>query len=391
VKGILLQNLIESSLTVMRAAANAIAQIAAIEISRGEWLEIINSLAANSMHAQLAVRRASITTLGFICEELRLAKSNIKRETCEQILGSLLLGLQESGELVEISLTALRESICFLRDILENKSYCDKVFEYLFPFLNTDYRGKIYEILFEFGRYCYHLLGDYLSPIGEITLQHIQQRNDNAILALEFWDTVGTEYIKRVSDSKDRIHSEKYNVRNFVKELHHLLLPEVMASILILDASDLDLPEIREGAVKTLGTFVNCCGRELVDKVTEGVSRVIASPNAGERQASALLFSCLCEYPDRYYVEECFSNGFVHLYKLIDDSEVIVRKNTLNGFVTLAESFPEVFLRNKDITAIFDHLINLSTNSDEDVQILSLSILTSITDVLKEFPCSISS
>jgi hypothetical protein len=29
----------------MRAGANAVAQIAAIEISRGEWLDIINTLA----------------------------------------------------------------------------------------------------------------------------------------------------------------------------------------------------------------------------------------------------------------------------------------------------------------------------------------------------------
>lgn len=59
------------------------------------------------------------------------------------------------------------------------------------------------------------------------------------------------------------------------------LLPEVMGSILILDESDIDLPDLREGAVKTLGTFVSCCGRELVDKVTEGVSRIINSNRAG--------------------------------------------------------------------------------------------------------------
>jgi hypothetical protein len=83
-----------NNILVMRAGANVIAQIAAIEISRGEWLGIVNSLAANSMHSQLNVRRASITTLGFICEELKLVSANINQTTCEQILGSLLLGLE---------------------------------------------------------------------------------------------------------------------------------------------------------------------------------------------------------------------------------------------------------------------------------------------------------
>lgn len=38
IKDILLSNLISPNLVVMKASANAIANIAAIEISRGEWL-----------------------------------------------------------------------------------------------------------------------------------------------------------------------------------------------------------------------------------------------------------------------------------------------------------------------------------------------------------------
>lgn len=64
------------------------------------------------------------------------------------------------------------------------------------------------------------------------------------------------------------------------------------------------------------------------------------SPNAGERQASALLFSCLVDFGDRDYILHCFNNGFTHLYQLIDDKDDIVRKNTLNGFATLSECFP---------------------------------------------------
>lgn len=67
VKDILLSNLVSPNLQVMRTGANVIAQIAAIEIARNEWLEIVNALAENSMHKDLQIRRASITTLGFIC------------------------------------------------------------------------------------------------------------------------------------------------------------------------------------------------------------------------------------------------------------------------------------------------------------------------------------
>lgn len=70
-------------------------------------------------------------------------------------------------------------------------------------------------------------------------------------------------------------------LRNFVQEMQDDLLPEVMGSILILEEADIDLPDLREGAVKTLGTFVSCCGKDLVEKVTDGVSRVIISTRPG--------------------------------------------------------------------------------------------------------------
>jgi importin subunit beta-1 len=128
VKQILLSNLVSQNVLVMRAGANVIAQIAVIEIVRNEWLEIVNALADNSMHEDINIRRASITTLGFLCEELKLVQSNVNRNTCEQILGSLLLNLREQTELVEISLGALRESVQFLRGILEKPEYCAKMF-----------------------------------------------------------------------------------------------------------------------------------------------------------------------------------------------------------------------------------------------------------------------
>jgi importin subunit beta-1 len=177
---------VASDLNIMRAGANAIAQIAAIEIPRGEWLEIVNTLAENSQHEDYNIRRASITTLGYICQELKAVNADINSLSCEQILGCLLLGASEPGvEIVDISLSALRDSIPFLKNILENQTFCNKTVEILFSMLeNVDYRTKVYEILFEYGKYCYHLLDNYVNAIIQFTVAHIQERSDNSILAL---------------------------------------------------------------------------------------------------------------------------------------------------------------------------------------------------------------
>ena len=71
VKSLLLSSLIDPDMLIVRAGANAIAQIASIEIPRNEWLEIINVLARNTMEGGPEIKRASITTLGFIAAELK--------------------------------------------------------------------------------------------------------------------------------------------------------------------------------------------------------------------------------------------------------------------------------------------------------------------------------
>lgn len=125
------------------------------------------------MHEEVNIRRASITTLGYICEELKHVQTVINQQTCEQILGSLLICLRENSDIVEIALNALRESVAFLRHILENEQYCGQVFEYVLPLIGTGYRSKVYEFLFEFGRHCYPMLGGYIGNIVVATVAHI--------------------------------------------------------------------------------------------------------------------------------------------------------------------------------------------------------------------------
>lgn len=50
--------------------ANVVAAIATIEIPRKEWEELLPNLCQNAEHTDYNIRLASLTTLGYICEEL---------------------------------------------------------------------------------------------------------------------------------------------------------------------------------------------------------------------------------------------------------------------------------------------------------------------------------
>ena len=100
---------------------------------------------------------------------------------------------------MESALAALRDSIQFLKHIFTEKiEFCNKMFEYLLPILNHHhFRHKVYEILFEFCKFCYPLLGGYIQVIVDFTVGHIQLRNEDSILSLILWETIGTEYLER--------------------------------------------------------------------------------------------------------------------------------------------------------------------------------------------------
>jgi importin subunit beta-1 len=48
-----------------------VAAIAGIEIPRNEWDGLVPNLATNAEHTDYNIRLASLTTLGYICEEIR--------------------------------------------------------------------------------------------------------------------------------------------------------------------------------------------------------------------------------------------------------------------------------------------------------------------------------
>lgn len=67
----MMASLATESSQVRNQIASLIAAIAQIEIPRGEWSELIANLCTNSSHENPKIRLTSLTTIGYICEELQ--------------------------------------------------------------------------------------------------------------------------------------------------------------------------------------------------------------------------------------------------------------------------------------------------------------------------------
>lgn len=111
--------------------------------------------------------------------------------------------------------------------------------------------------MFEFSKHCYLLLGNYLKFVIQFTVAHMQMRNDDSALALSLWETIATEYQERTDLQHLRVE-KKEPIPNYVMMAHQEILSEIMACMLILSPSDVDLPQMREAAVAALTVVIEC-------------------------------------------------------------------------------------------------------------------------------------
>lgn len=115
-KQAILQTLASPIQIVRSQVASLIAAIASLEIPRGEWDDLLPNLSQNAEHDDFNIRMSSLTTLGYICEDLQPS------DVADQIKNGLILALinnlssspnDQSLTLTRISAKALARSIPF--------------------------------------------------------------------------------------------------------------------------------------------------------------------------------------------------------------------------------------------------------------------------------------
>ena len=89
--------------------ANILSAIASIEIPRKEWEDLIPNLCTNSTSEQMNIRLASLTTLGYICEELD--PEDLTNELKNNIILALTNNIDAKNETTRLSIKALIYSI----------------------------------------------------------------------------------------------------------------------------------------------------------------------------------------------------------------------------------------------------------------------------------------
>jgi importin subunit beta-1 len=208
-KGLALKTLASKDGRAGQSAAQFIASIAAIEIPRNEWPELMPALVANVGEGADHLKQASLATIGYICEteDTELRDSLVQHSNA--ILTAVVQGARKEEANTDVrhaAITALGDSLEFVRTNFDNEGERNYIMQVICEATQSG-DGRI-----EAGAYgCLNrIMGLYYDKMrfymekalfGLTVMGMKSPKEDVAKLAIEFWCTVCEEEIAIEDDN----------------------------------------------------------------------------------------------------------------------------------------------------------------------------------------------
>ena len=160
--------------------ASLIAAMASLEIPRREWDDLLPNLSQNAEHEDFNIRMSSLTTLGYICEEIEPealeAQSNL-------ILTAVIQGMRKEETDQEVRLEgtkALLNAMPFIKKNFEQEAERNYIMETVCetanvtPYNSTEIKDAAFQCIVSIGENYYDHLQPYMQALYSLTLACIQ-------------------------------------------------------------------------------------------------------------------------------------------------------------------------------------------------------------------------
>ena len=224
VKQLALRTLSTPAKQVGSAAAQFIASVAAIEVPRNQWPELMPALVQSVGEGTDSQKQASLTTIGFICDTDDMELRDALGHHSNAILTAVVQGArkEETNSDVRVAaINALSDSIEFVRSNFENEGERNYIMQVICEATQADdnrIQQGSYGCLNRIMGLYYDKMRFYMEKaLFGLTIQGMKSdEEDVAKLAVEFWCTVCEEEIAieddntQVSNSPLTYYVEEY-------------------------------------------------------------------------------------------------------------------------------------------------------------------------------------
>jgi importin subunit beta-1 len=203
VKEMALRTLTSKDLRAGQSSAQFIVSIAAIELPRNEWPELMNTLVQNVTSGPDQLKQASLITIGFICESQDSDLRQSLTTHSNAILTAVVQGARRdepNQDVRNAAMKALSDSVDFVRSNMDNEGERNYIMQVVCEATQAE------DLRIQSGAFgCLNrIMGSYYEKMrfymekalfGLSIMGMKSEEEDVAKLAIEFWCTVCEEEI----------------------------------------------------------------------------------------------------------------------------------------------------------------------------------------------------
>ena len=346
VKALLLQALRSPQQIARHTAAQAAAEVAAVELPYSQWPEFLTTLMANVTGADTddGVKIATLECLGFACERLgEVSGPPINPETTDQMLTTIVDGIRSDrpDAIRCAAANALRNSLLFTRKNMETPAERNMIMQTICEATQSkdaNTRVAAFECIVQIAFQYYDKLQDYMQTIFKLTFDTIRTDKEEAVAlqAIEFWSTLceeEQELLDEAADAAERgeqVDPDRVCVKYVAAALEHLapLLTETMSQ----HDDNLDFEEEEWTLAMAAATCLQLVSETVEDLVVPAimpfVQTNIKSDNWKLREAATMAFGSILTGPSPETIAPYVNQSIPVLLAALSDQHVMVRDTT---------------------------------------------------------------
>ncbi|THY47692.1 ARM repeat-containing protein [Aureobasidium pullulans] len=350
IKALALQTLKSNDARSGQSAAQFIASIAAIEIPREQWPELMPTLVQNVGEGADHQKQASLTTIGFICE----AEDQDLRDSLSQHSNAILTAVVQGARKEEANpdvrnaaITALGDSLEFVRTNFDNEGERNYIMQVICEATQADdnrIQQGAYGCLNRIMGLYYDKMRFYMEKaLFGLTIQGMKNdEEDVAKLAVEFWCTVCEEEISIEDDNSQATAEGSTEMREYFN-FARIATPEVVPVLLELlakqdeDAAD-DEYNISRAAYQCLQLWAQTVGGVIVPAVLSFVEKHLRSEDWHYRDAAVSAFGAIMEGPDEKVLDPLIKQALPVMIGMMEDSVIQVRDSVAYALGRICET-----------------------------------------------------
>ncbi|KAF1995750.1 ARM repeat-containing protein [Amniculicola lignicola CBS 123094] len=375
VKNLALQTLSSPDSRAGQSAAQFIASIAAIEIPRQQWPELMPTLVQNVTSGGDHQKQSSLTAIGFICDTEDAELREHLQHHSNAILTAVVQGARKeepNNEIRNAALTALSDSLEFVRVNFENEGERNYIMQVICEATQADdsrIQQGAYGCLNRVMGLYYDKMRFYMEKaLFGLTIQGMKNdEEDVSKLAVEFWCTVCEEEIAIEDDNQQAQAEGSTELRayfNFARVATQEIVP-VLLELLAKQDEDADDNEynISRASYQCLQLWAQCVGNGVIPPVLAFVEKNLRADDWHYRDASVSAFGAIMEGPDETQLEPIVKQALPVLIAMMEDPVVHVKDSAAYALGRICETSPTAVDERENLPSLISALfIGLSSH-----------------------------